>query len=81
MTDIPPVRHYGGKPFDHVYSGGMTKADSVIVIIHGRGGLARRVKDRGGADLFHVFANDKGRMRARETIEKFKAQLAVPKAD
>lgn len=81
MTEIPAVRHYGGKPFDHVYSGQMTKADSVIVLIHGRGGLARRVKDRGGANLFHVFANDKGRDLARKTIENFKAKLAIPKAE
>jgi len=79
--EFSSIRRYEGKEFEFTTDGTETFAQSVALIIRGRRGRARIVKSRGGKPIFAVFAHDAGRPRARDAIEKFKEQHAIPVAE
>lgn len=87
--DICAVRHYGGRPFEAVLVGDKQRADSASLLIHGRRGLARRMKIETPQEpgkppkppVFVVYANDDGSEPARIAINDLKARYPIPTAD
>lgn len=89
IKEICEVRRYGGRPFEAVLVGDKKRADSASLLIHGRRGLARRMKIEQPEEpgkppkppVFVVYANDDGSENARVAIDDLKKRYPIPKAD